>query len=368
MLRAVPAPVAVAQTDRLTRLRARAHAGNLDALVLTKPQNVRYMTGFSGSTGAAVITEADAYLVLDFRYLEQAATQAPLCRRVKANGPLLDAAAGVIRETAARRIGVEADTMPVGPFLRLQSALEPAEVIPLEGLDQLRWQKAPEEIDAIRQAAAIADAAFAAVLPAIRPGAVEREIAAAFEYELRRRGSERVPFDLIVASGPRSALPHGVASDRVIGSGEFVTIDFGAVASGYNSDCTRTVVTAPVSDRHRHVYDVVLAAQTAALERVRAGMIGREVDAVARSIIAEAGFGDAFGHSLGHGVGLAVHEGPTLSPREEAALPPGAVVSVEPGVYVPGWGGVRIEDLIVVTDDGCEVLTRLSKALHEVRM
>ncbi len=360
------APVALVGTDRLARLRARAREAGLDAVVLAKPQNVTYMTGFAGSAGVAIVTPADAYLVLDFRYIEQAAAQAPLCRRVKAGGPLLDAAAGVLRDTAAQRIGVEADTMPVGPFRRLQNALGPAEVIPIDGLDQLRWQKAPEEIDAIRRAAAIADAAFTAVLPAIRPGKVEREIAAALEYELRRRGSGRVPFDLIVASGPRSALPHGVASDRAIGPGEFVTIDFGATSSGYNSDCTRTVATTPVSDRHRQIYDVVLTAQTAALARLRAGMIGREADAVARSLIADAGFGEAFGHSLGHGVGLAVHEGPTLSPREEASLPAGAVVTVEPGVYLPGWGGVRIEDLVVITEGGCEVLTRLPKTLHEV--
>ncbi|MGH2404500.1 MAG: M24 family metallopeptidase, partial [bacterium] len=264
MLRAVSAPVAVVATDRLARLRARVSAASVDAVVLTKPQNVTYVTGFTGSAGIAIVTQSDAYLVLDFRYLEQAAGQAPLCRRVKANGPLLDAAAGVLRDTAAQRIGVEADTMPVGPFRRLQSALDPAEVVPLEGLDQLRWQKAPEEIDAIRRAAAIADAAFATVLPAIRPGSVEREVAAALEYELRRRGSERVPFDLIVASGPRSALPHGVASDRTIGPGEFVTIDFGAVVSGYVSDCTRTIVIAPVSDRHRQIYDVVHSAQAGA--------------------------------------------------------------------------------------------------------
>ncbi|MGQ0548854.1 MAG: M24 family metallopeptidase [Armatimonadota bacterium] len=360
------APVAVAGTDRLTRLRARVGAAGLDAVVLTKPQNVTYMTGFAGSAGIAIVTQPEVYLILDFRYLEQAAAQAPLCRRVKANGPLIDAAAGVLRETAVRRIGVEADAMPVGSFRRLQNALEPAEISPLEGLDHLRWQKGPDEIDAMRRAAAIADAAFAAVLPAIRPGAIEREIAAALEYELRRRGSERMPFDLIVASGPRSALPHGIASDRVIGNGEFVSIDFGAVTSGYNSDCTRTLVTAPVSEQHRRVYDVVLSAQMAALEKLRAGMLGREADAVARILITEAGFGEAFGHSLGHGVGLAVHEGPTLSPREEASVPAGAVVTVEPGIYLPGWGGVRIEDLVVVTDSGCDVLTHLPKTLHEV--
>jgi Xaa-Pro aminopeptidase len=359
------APVVLAQTDRMTRLRTRLRSAGLDAVVLTKPQNVAYLTGFTGSAGVAVVTEADVHLVLDFRYLEQAANQATGCRRVKANGPLLDAAAALLRDLSVQRIGVEADTMPVGPFRRMQDALQPAEIVPLDGLDHLRWQKDADEIRTIRRAADIADAAFLAVLPQIRPGVVEREIAAALEHELRRRGSDRMPFDLIVASGPRSALPHGVASDRAIGPGEFVVIDFGAVVAGYHSDCTRTVVTAPVTEQHRHVYDVVLRAQLGALAALRAGMTGREADALGRRPIVEAGLGDAFGHSLGHGVGLAIHEGPTLSPREEATLAPGAVVTVEPGVYLPGWGGVRIEDLVVITEDGCDILTHLPKDLHE---
>ncbi len=356
----------VLDTDRVTRLRARLAAAGVDAVVLTKPQNITYVTGFTGSAGNAVVTQADAHLVVDFRYVEQAAGQAPRFGLVRSQGPLLDTAAAVLRQLRVQRVGVEADSLPVGAFRRLQAAVDPAEVVPLDGLDQLRWQKAADELEAIRRAAAVADAAFQDVLPAIRQGAVEREIAVALEHHLRRRGSERAPFDLIVASGPRSALPHGVASDRVVGTGEFVTVDFGAVVGGYHSDCTRTVVTAPVSDRHREVYGVVLAAQTAALEGLRAGITGREADALARSRIAQAGFGDAFGHSLGHGVGLAVHEGPTLSPREEAVLQPGVVVTVEPGVYLAGWGGVRIEDLVVITEDGCEVLTRLPTALHEV--
>jgi Xaa-Pro aminopeptidase len=230
----------------------------------------------------------------------------------------------------------------------------------------MRWLKTPDEVAAIRRSLCVAEAAFTGVLPLVRAGAVERDIAVALEEQLRRRGSQRLPFEIIVASGPRSALPHGVASDRVIGPGECVTLDFGAVVNGYVSDCTRTVVTAPVAARHREVYGVVLAAQQAALDGLRPGMTGREADALARQIIGAAGYAEAFGHSLGHGVGLAVHEGPTLSPREEAVLEPGAVVTVEPGVYLAEWGGVRIEDLVVVTENGCENLTALPKDLIEV--
>ncbi len=360
-------PTVTLHTERLTRLRERLAPADLDGIALVKSQNVTYVSGFIGSAGIAVITATEAHLVLDFRYVEQAAVQAPQFTRVRAQGQLVDGAAGLIRALGLRRVGIEEEYLPVGAFRRLQAGTPPSEIVPVEGLDRIRWQKDPEEIAAIRRAAAVADAAFAEVLPAIRPGAVEREIALELEMRMRRRGAERMAFDIIVASGPRSALPHGVASDRVIGPGEFVTVDFGAVAGGYCSDCTRTVVTAPVTDRQREVYDTVLRAQGAALAGLRPGMTGREADGLARSVIAGAGYGEAFGHSLGHGVGLAIHEGPTLSPREEAVLQPGAVVTVEPGIYLEGWGGVRIEDLVVVTGAGCENLTESPKDLREVR-
>jgi Xaa-Pro aminopeptidase len=224
----------------------------------------------------------------------------------------------------------------------------------------------PEEVEAIRRSARVAEAAFADVLPMIRPGATEWDVAAALDDRLRRRGAQRLPFDTIVASGPRSAMPHAEATGRVIGTGEWIVVDFGAVVDGYASDCTRTLLTAPATDRHRHVYEVVLEAQRAALAGLRAGLRGREGDRLARAVIEQAGFGEAFGHALGHGIGLAAHEGPTLSPREEAVLPAGAVVTVEPGVYLPGWGGVRIEDMVVITDNGCENLTTLATDLIEV--
>jgi len=354
------------QTDRLTRLRARLAEAGVDAVLLTKPVNIAYVSGFTGSAGAAVVTPAAAHLVVDFRYVEQAGIQAPRFSRVQAQGPLLDVAGALLRQMSVQRIGVEAEALPVGPFRRLKAAVDPSEVIPLDGLDRVRWQKDVDEIAALRRAAAIADEAFTAVLPMIRPGAVERDIAVELEDHMRRRGSERLSFDLIVASGPRSALPHGVASERVVGRGEYVTIDFGAVVGGYHSDCTRTVVTAPATDRHRALYELVRSAQAAALAALRPGMTGREADALARTRIAQAGYGEAFGHGLGHGVGLQIHEGPTLSPREEAVLAPGAVVTVEPGVYLPDWGGVRIEDLVVITEAGCETLTRLPKEFCEV--
>jgi Xaa-Pro aminopeptidase len=363
----MPVAISPRRLDRLNRLRARLDAAGVDAVVLAKPPNVTYVSGFAGSAGMAVVTARETFLVVDLRYIEQAAVQAPEFSRVQAPGPIIDAVAGVVRQTGARRVGVEEDHLSIGLFRRLSSGVAPAQVVPVGGLDHIRWLKSSDEVDAVRRAMRVAESAFIDVLPAIRPGAVERDVAVALEERLRRRGSERLPFEIIIASGPRAALPHGVASDRMIGRGECVTVDFGAVVDGYVSDCTRTVVTAPASDRHREIYGLVLAAQQAALAGLRSGLTGREADALARRLITAAGYGEAFGHSLGHGVGLAVHEGPTLSPREEAVLAPGAIVTVEPGIYVSGWGGVRIEDMVVITEGGCENLTALPKDMIEVQ-
>jgi Xaa-Pro aminopeptidase len=358
------APVVV--TDRLTRLRTWLATADVDAILLSSRETLAYVSGFRGSAGLGLVAHDRASLVVDFRYVEQAGAQAPGWEIVQAPQTLLEAAAGLVRAAGPRRVGVEGDDLTVAAFRRLQALVEPVELVPLEGLDRLRWQKDADEVAAIRRAAAIADAAFLEVLPLLRPGTTERQVAAALEYAMRRGGADGVAFDTIVASGPRAALPHARATDRPIGRGEFVVVDFGAVVEGYHSDCTRTVVTAPASARHREVYAVVLDALEAALAALRPGMTGREADAVARQRIVRAGYGEAFGHGLGHGVGLAVHEGPRLSPREEAVLPPGTVVTVEPGIYLAGWGGCRIEDLVVVADGAPEVLTQTPKALVEV--
>jgi Xaa-Pro aminopeptidase/Xaa-Pro dipeptidase len=202
------------------------------------------------------------------------------------------------------------------------------------------------------------------MLSVLRPGLTEQDAALELEVSMRRAGAERVAFDTVLASGPRSALPHGRATNRRMVAGDLVTLDFGAVSTGYCSDCTRTVVLTAADDRQRGIYDVVLAAQRQALATIRAGVSCRDVDASARTVIAAAGFGEAFGHSLGHGLGLEVHEGPRLAPQEEAILEPGMVLTVEPGIYLPGWGGVRIEDNVVITPDGCDILTTAPKDLR----
>jgi Xaa-Pro aminopeptidase len=345
--------------ERIARLRNVMAQQQLDAMLVGKPENRRYLTGFTGTAGFVLVTAAEALLLVDFRYVEQARAQAPGFEVIRADRLYIDTLADVTSARTLARIGVEADHLTVKQHAEYGQRLAPASLVPVDGLDRLRWVKDDGEIARITKAVEIADAAFTHIRAFLRPGAVERDIAIELEFFMRRRGAEGEAFPSIVASGPRSALPHGRASDRVLEAGEFVTLDFGAVHEGYVSDCTRTVVLGESSRRHQEVYGIVRAAQQAALAGIKPGMTGREADALARTVIAEAGYGDAFGHGLGHGVGLAVHEGPSLSPREEAVLAPGHVVTVEPGIYLPGWGGVRIENLVVITEDGCRSLTRL---------
>jgi len=352
-------------TPRLERVRARLSEEGLDALVLLNAENRRYVTGFTGSAGIAVVLPERSHLIVDFRYVEQAREEAPEFSPVRVSN-LLEGLAAFLREAGARRVGFEAETVTVAQLRRLQELAADVELVPLQGLDRMRWRKDPQEIACISRAAQIAAAAFVEILPLVRPGVVERDLALELEYRMRRHGADGAAFDAIVASGPRSALPHGRASGRAIGPSDLVTVDWGAVVQGYHSDSTRTLVVGRASGEQRQLYRLVREAQEAALAGLRPGMTGREADALARQRIAAAGYGDHFGHGLGHGVGLAVHEGPTLSPREEAVLEPEVVVTVEPGVYLPGWGGVRVEDLVVLREGGAEVFPGAPQELLEV--
>ena len=338
----------------------------LNSLLVSKRTNVRYLSGFAGTAGVLVITDSQRKLFVDFRYIEQAALMAPEFDAVLIQGDPLEAAAEFLQDPQLGTVGFEHDTVTVEEYGRLLKKV-PADRWQPVRLDGFRTVKTAAELCRIEAAAAIADAAFAALLPQIRVGVPERELAAVLEYEMRRRGSERTAFDTILASGPRSALPHGVASDKKIAAGDFVVIDFGAVSAGYHSDMTRTVCMGRASARQREVYGTVLAAQAAGLAAVRPGALCRDVDKAARDVITTAGFGGNFGHGLGHCVGLAIHENPRLAPAAgEARLESGMVVTVEPGVYLAGWGGVRIEDLVVVTDSGCRIISRTAKDLLEL--
>jgi Xaa-Pro aminopeptidase len=350
-------------SNRLTTIRTLLTEQNLTAVVVAKPENRLYFSGFTGSSGLLLVGLDTARLITDFRYVQQATRQAPDFTVVRHGADIYETLAAEIKAVGGGRIGFESDYTTFDAYQRMQAF--GGELMPLS-LDRLRMVKDETELAALRRAVRIADEAFSHILPYLRPGVRERDIAAEMEYFMRRQGAEKMAFEIIVASGLRSALPHGRASDKQIAAGDFVTMDFGAVYGGYHSDITRTVVVGKATPRQREIYRLVLMAQQAGVEAVAPGRICREVDADARKVIIDAGYGEYFGHGLGHGVGLAIHEEPRLSPACEVVLAPGMTVTVEPGVYIPEWGGVRIEDTVVVTADGVEILTASGKELIEL--
>jgi Xaa-Pro aminopeptidase len=350
--------------SRADRVAERLAERGLDLLLVTDPTNLRYLTGFTGSNGLAVVGRDVRRFVTDFRYVELAAGQVDGFERERAPQELLAA----LRDgwpAGELRLGFEDHQVPVRRHERLRELIPERVALVAAGgvVEELRAVKDSGEVARIRAAAELADAVYGWLRSDGLVGRTEREVKVALEHELRRLGADDPSFPSIVASGERGALPHAVPTDAEIPRGTLVTLDIGARLDGYCSDCTRTWATGELPDDLASVYELVLRAQRAALAAVRAGLQGREVDAVARSIISEAGHGDRFGHGLGHGVGLDVHEAPRLARTAEARLAAGNVVTVEPGVYLPGRGGVRIEDLVVVREDGAEVLSGTTKEL-----
>ena len=331
----------------------------LDGLLVTHLPNIRYLTGFTGSAALLLIRADASVLISDFRYSEQALAEVGAAAAVEIDQRSVWERLGrLLAGRPVGQLGVEAQSLTVRDAERV-SGLTRGRVLPTSDLvENLRVVKSPEEVAAIRDAAALAQAALAEILPTVRPEQTELEIGSTLEAALRRRGSEWHPFPTIVASGPRSALPHARTSARVVRAGELLLLDFGAQVNGYCADLTRTVIVgARADDRQRTVYELVQAAQRRAIEHLRAGMPAREADALARDVIATRGFGEAFGHSLGHGLGLEVHEAPRLSPTSDTPLPEHAVVTVEPGIYFPGWGGIRLEDDVYLGSSGAECLS-----------
>lgn len=345
--------------ERQADLRSALEAEGVDGLLVTHLANIRYLTGFTGSAALLLVRQDATVLVTDFRYASQATQEASLVATVEVDQrSVWDRLGRVLAARAPGVLGIEPHALSVKDAERI-SGLTRARVVPTRELvERQRASKAPEEVAAIRAAAALAQDALGEILPGVRVGQTELEVGAALEAALRRRGSEWHPFPTIVASGPRSALPHARTSQRSIGMGELLLLDFGAQVDGYCADLTRTVVVGRQADeRQRSIHELVQTAQRRAIEHLRAGMPAREGDALAREFIAARGFGDAFGHSLGHGLGLEVHEAPRLASNSEAPLPRDAVVTVEPGVYFPGWGGVRLEDDVYLGPDGAERLS-----------
>jgi len=335
----------------------------LDALLVTEPANLRYLTGFTGSNGVAVVGPSLRRFVTDFRYVEQAKLEVPDFDRELGPQELLAALSSGL--DGVTRLGFDDAHLSVRTHRRLLELLpEGVELVPAAGVvEAVRAIKEPGEILRIGAAAALVDEIYAWLLEYGLVGRTERDVAVALEHEMRLRGASRPSFDSIVASAEHGALPHATPRDVPIERDTLVTIDIGAVLDGYCSDCTRTWATGTVPDELAELHALTLRAQVAALDAVRPGPKGREIDAIARDVIAAAGHGEHFGHGLGHGVGLVTHEAPRLARTSETALVAGHVVTVEPGVYVPGVGGVRIEDLVVVTETGRDVLSTTTKEL-----
>ncbi len=356
------------RSERIQALLSRLGDEGLDALVVTHPPNIRYLTGFSGSAGLLLVCRQGVLFITDFRYDTQSREEVGALARIVIDGTgNWERLLKLLPEyPLVRSVGYEGHVVTVREAERLSGEEAGAwRFLPrTELVEGLRVAKAPEEVEAIRAAGAVATAALEEASGAVRAGQSELEVAALLEGALRRHGSEDYPFPSIVASGPRSALPHARTSARAIERGDFLLLDFGAVVDGYASDVTRTfVVGAPPTERQRDVFGVVRRAQQAALDGLRPGLTGRAGDALARDVIAAAGHGPAFGHSLGHGLGLEVHEGPRLARTVEQPLPEGAVVTVEPGIYYSDWGGVRIEDDVVLDSGGATLLTQFPRDL-----
>ena len=350
----------------MRKLRELLAERGLDGLLVTQPYNIRYLTGFTGGEGWLVVTADRASFATDSRYFEQVEREAPAVELVRLTAPIRKSLKDFLEGIPAERMGFEADHVTVGFFDRFIAGDRSHEWEPTSGLVLgLRAIKEPSEVDAIREAIRVAEEAFEASLSRVEPGkTTEAELAWWLEKEMRERGAEKLAFDTIVAAGPNGAMAHAVPGDTAIPPGVPVVIDMGAQVNGYCSDFTRTVCWGEPRDPERcwEVYRTVLRAQTNAIERLRPGMNGREADALARDVISAAGYGDAFGHSLGHGVGLEVHELTHLSSSADGSvMEPGMVLTVEPGIYLRGWGGVRIEDMGLVTESGLEVLTSLPK-------
>jgi Xaa-Pro aminopeptidase len=350
--------------ERADRLAALMGEEGLDSLLVTHPLNVRYLTGFTGTNGACVISGDERLFITDFRYVEQAGEQVSGFTPVRGERDLLADLAGRSRG----RTGFDDAHMSVRAHAAVaEKAGEGVELVAAGGLvERLRRVKDEGELAAVRAAAEVADDALRAVLEGGLAGRTERAFARALEQEMRDRGAEEPSFPAIVAAGAHGALPHAEPRDVEIPAGELVVVDWGAKLDGYCSDCTRTFASGELGGEAGEVYELVRSAQHAARDAVRAGAGLIDVDAVARERIDAAGHGESFGHPLGHGVGLEVHEEPRVGPRSEGRLEAGSVVTVEPGVYLPGRFGVRIEDLVAVTDDGCEVFSGLDRELTVV--
>ncbi|MFH1373955.1 MAG: Xaa-Pro peptidase family protein [bacterium] len=352
-------------TLRINNLKKKLKSDNLDGMIVSHLDHVRYLTGFTGTAGLLVTGPGGTDFFTDFRYADQARQQVKGAKVSIIKRDPVDSLMDFPRLNARRcRYGYNSEYLTVARLNRLGQALPDAIMVPADKLmADLGWVKEKSEIASIKKAVSVSDLAFERVLNLVAPGVRERELAAELEYQMMMLGAEKPAFETIVASGYRSALPHGAASAKKVKKGEFITFDFGATVDGYVSDMTRTIVVGKPTSKQKKIYQIVLRAHKAAIRKVKAGVSGKAVDAAARNIIERAGYGKNFGHGTGHGIGFFIHVGPRLSTASEDKLKINNVITIEPGIYLSGWGGVRIEDDVVVTRNSCKVLNRTPKNL-----
>ena len=349
---------------RIQRIRQALREQGLDAILVSRPENQRYLSGFTGGDGALVITQSDALLLTDSRYYEQVAEEAPDFQLVKVEGPVPQLLKLLLKKLEVKTLAFESTHVPFAQYQDWKKATRGVKWVPTkEAVETLRMIKDKEELALIKKAIAISDAACDHIREFVEPGMTERQVAWELESYMRTHGAEGLAFPLIVGSGPNGAKPHAVLSDRPIRMGDAIVMDMGARVDGYNSDLTRTICLGKPGRKLQEIYDIVLRAQLAAEAGAKPGMKGQEMDALARQVIRDANHDAHFGHGLGHGVGLAVHEGPGAGRTSTVTLAAGMVCTVEPGIYLPGWGGVRIEDIVLFTANGAEVLSQARKEL-----
>lgn len=351
---------------RLKKLRTKLAEKDIDGILITQADNRRYLSGFDGTAGYLIITAKDAILATDFRYTEQAKAEAPGFKIQHITGDLSKWLPGLLGDTGIKRLGFEGGDVTYDFHRQILDALKKkkcsVKLVPMRGLAEgIRSVKEPEEIEFIAKAAAITDNAFEYVEPKIKAGMTEIQVAWELEKAMRERGSQSLPFNVIVGSGANAALPHAKPTDKAIKEGEPIVIDMGAKYKGYASDLTRTICVGKPDAKFKKVYNTVLNAQKAAITGITRGMTGNKTDSIAREVIKKAGYGEAFGHALGHGVGLAEHEQPRLGPGSKEKLANGMVFTVEPGIYLSGWGGVRIEDTVVMEGGKVKAITKARK-------
>jgi len=354
--------------SRIKRLQKILKDENLDAFLVTCLPHVRYLSGYTGSNGIMLITPNSSSFLTDFRYQEQAKEQVKGSKITVVQRDLYTGLPDVPKLKSKRiKLGYESEFVSCKVYRNLKTLLPYCLLVPMEqSVETLTIRKDQKEIESIKKAAEITDLVFSEILNIIKPGLIELDLAAEIEYRMKGFGSSTPYYETIVASGKRAALPHGVASDKKIQRGDFVTMDFGAVWDGYTADLTRTVLVGKATQRQKAIYNTVLNAQQYASSKVKAGIKACDLDKVARDIIKKAGYLKYFGHGLGHGIGLLIHDNPAINPTNQQVLEPGMVITIEPGIYIPNWGGVRIEDDILVTPRGYEVLTISDRKLLEL--